>query len=681
MHKWFKFKNEATSDTAEILICDQIGKDWWTGDGIASKEFAQELQKIPRDKKITVLIDSSGGNVWDGLAIHNLLAERRDKVTCRVIGIAASIASVIALAGYRTEIPKSALMMIHNPWGVCQGTAEEMRKCADALDKNGDVIAGVYEGKCKKPKADILKTMAEETWFTGEEAKEYGLVDELIDQMPMAASADKYNLSMFRRVPAALIQPQNKVATTEPQITSKAKEQPMPETITPVANVATNQQSETEKVSALIAGFEARIQAQNKQLETEKRTRITATVQAAIDDYKIPVAQKQRWIDRAMQDEAVLDDIKALESKAPGAEPLGITMVNEDVRNVGRGIMDLSKPIFDYKGAKNQAIERGNLVAKERNRLIPFLNANSVDSGLKRTVILQDVIRAFAVSLMPLRAFSTVFNPVQLEGSGTVTVPYFALNTTSSTSFVAGTGYAGTPDIAVSKKAINVSQTAGGKRYYQYMAWTSAELAEQPYFDVVTGAKLKAEQLAVDIVNDILSVVTLSNYSTAAVSQPTASWDSDKVADLKGVCDIANWPAIGRSLIVNSPVDVALLKDTSFKHALNYGDPGAIKDGQIPRIFGFDYYPWANLPSNSENLIGMAVFKSAILVALASVPPTNEVRQNLTQYQMVVDPVTGIQLTYKSWGDAQMDTTESVIESNYGYAVGEAAALKRCTSA
>src|SRR3954467_6739949 len=94
---WFTIKNEASKDAAEILIYDQIGKDWWSDEGVSAKEFANGLKAIPLDREINVHINSPGGNVWDGLAIFNQLKARQSKVVITIDGLAASIASVIAL--------------------------------------------------------------------------------------------------------------------------------------------------------------------------------------------------------------------------------------------------------------------------------------------------------------------------------------------------------------------------------------------------------------------------------------------------------------------------------------------------------------------------------------------------------------------------------------------------------
>jgi hypothetical protein len=113
----------------------------------------------------------------------------------------------------------------------------------------------------------------------------------------------------------------------------------------------------------------------------------------------------------------------------------------------------------------------------------------------------------------------------------------------------------------------------------------------------------------------------------------------------------------------------------------NYLSNGAIKEGNVPRILGFDYYEVPNLPANSLNIVGAAVWPSAVLVALSPIEPSPEVRSALAAYEVVADPDTGVAFEYRRWGAASTDTASEVVECNFGYAAGEAAACKIITSA
>jgi ATP-dependent Clp endopeptidase proteolytic subunit ClpP len=176
----------AAGDPATVQIFDQIGEDWYGGSGLSAKQFSDVLNEIGNGP-LLVEINSPGGNVWDGLSIYNQLRGRKAPVTTRVVGIAASIASIIALAGDRVEMADAALMMIHDPSGMASGTSEDMRKMADALDQHAQVLVGVYAKKTGRSPESIRAAMKSETWFTTAEALAFGLVDKPIKQLAMAA--------------------------------------------------------------------------------------------------------------------------------------------------------------------------------------------------------------------------------------------------------------------------------------------------------------------------------------------------------------------------------------------------------------------------------------------------------------------------------------------------------------
>lgn len=185
MKTWFTITNKADQPAAEIDIFDEIGI--W---GVTVKDFASALKDVPRDRAITLRINSPGGSIFDGHAIYNMLAERREKVTAKVIGLAASMASIIMLAAHRTVAAANATIMIHNPVGMVWGESEDMREMADVLDKLRGQLVNTYASKTGKSEADIKAAMDATTWFTAEEAKDWGLVDEVVGAVKVAANFD-----------------------------------------------------------------------------------------------------------------------------------------------------------------------------------------------------------------------------------------------------------------------------------------------------------------------------------------------------------------------------------------------------------------------------------------------------------------------------------------------------------
>jgi ATP-dependent Clp endopeptidase proteolytic subunit ClpP len=174
--RWFKIENKA-GPVAEIRIYDEI---WFLG--ITAEDIARELDEITASE-ILVAINSPGGDVFDAIAIYNLLRAHSATVTTRVDGIAASAASVIAQAGAKRQMMSSAQMMIHEPWGIAVGPASEHREFADLLDRQTDVLAGIYaqrSGREVKYFADLLRE-GKDVWMTDAEAVAEGLADEVIE--------------------------------------------------------------------------------------------------------------------------------------------------------------------------------------------------------------------------------------------------------------------------------------------------------------------------------------------------------------------------------------------------------------------------------------------------------------------------------------------------------------------
>lgn len=173
-----EFKN-MDGETPEILIYEQIGLDWWTGEGVTAKGFNEQLSQI-KASEIVVRINSPGGDVWDGMAIYNMLAQHNARVTVAIEGIAASAASFIAMAGDRIEMLKTSQMMIHSAWTVAAGNAHDMREIAEVLEKVDGQIASLYETQSGHAASEWIDLMAKDNYYTAEEALELGLVDAVI---------------------------------------------------------------------------------------------------------------------------------------------------------------------------------------------------------------------------------------------------------------------------------------------------------------------------------------------------------------------------------------------------------------------------------------------------------------------------------------------------------------------
>ena len=193
---WYSIEAKAGSKEADLFIYDTVGI--W---GVAANEFVKDLNSLDVST-INLRINSPGGNVFDGVAIYNALKKHDAKVITHIEALAASIASIIALAGDEVQIADNAFYMIHNPYTWAAGDAESMRKTANMLDKVTDSLIKTYTDKTGKSSAEIRQLMDDETWFNAEEAKEIGFADSITDEEDVDAAFD---LSLYNNVPEQVL--------------------------------------------------------------------------------------------------------------------------------------------------------------------------------------------------------------------------------------------------------------------------------------------------------------------------------------------------------------------------------------------------------------------------------------------------------------------------------------------
>lgn len=165
---------------ATISIYDVIGEDWWTGEGVTAKRVAGALRAIGQ-KAVTVSINSPGGDMFEGLAIYNILREHPAEVTVRIMGMAASAASIIAMAGDRIDMGLGTMFMIHNSWGGVVGNHHDMREAADLFAEFDAAMADIYAARSGQEVAEIRALMDSETWMRFEQAQELGFADGSFD--------------------------------------------------------------------------------------------------------------------------------------------------------------------------------------------------------------------------------------------------------------------------------------------------------------------------------------------------------------------------------------------------------------------------------------------------------------------------------------------------------------------
>lgn len=161
-----------------ITMFEVIGEDWWTGGGVTAKKVASQLRAIAGP--VEVQINSPGGDMFEGIAIYNVLREHPHDVTVKVMGMAASAASIIAMAGDTVEIGAASFLMIHNCWVLAMGNRHDMRETAEFLEPFDAAMVDVYAARSGQKSEDIAKWMDAETFMSGAQAIERGFADALL---------------------------------------------------------------------------------------------------------------------------------------------------------------------------------------------------------------------------------------------------------------------------------------------------------------------------------------------------------------------------------------------------------------------------------------------------------------------------------------------------------------------
>lgn len=202
LSRWNPSVVAAKTDNNVIEVYDQIGDDGWGG-GFKMSRLSAALRSIGEENDVVVSINSPGGSFFEGVSIYNTLREHKGKVTIRVVGLAASAASIIAMAGDEIEIAESAFMMIHNSWVLAMGNKNDMLSVAETLAMFDESMVKVYAASTGISKKEIVEMMDEETWLSGSDAVEKGFADSLLAS-DMVEEGEETPQSALRKIDTAL---------------------------------------------------------------------------------------------------------------------------------------------------------------------------------------------------------------------------------------------------------------------------------------------------------------------------------------------------------------------------------------------------------------------------------------------------------------------------------------------
>lgn len=220
---------------AEIYVYDDIGQSSFFFDAFGAKDMKAALAETGDAESVTIRINSMGGDAYQAIAMHSMLRDSGKKITTVVDGIAASAASIVAMAGDTLEMRTGAQLMIHEPWSFASGSVAEMEKTINQLKVTTESAIDIYERKSGKSRESIAKMMKDETWLTAQEAKNEGFADAISTSHAMSMSVTPQMQSELQKRKIAIPKPALSLVTTQIEAlkeTPKMSEQTSPETTT-----------------------------------------------------------------------------------------------------------------------------------------------------------------------------------------------------------------------------------------------------------------------------------------------------------------------------------------------------------------------------------------------------------------------------------------------------------------
>jgi ATP-dependent protease ClpP protease subunit len=505
------------------------------------------------------------------------------------------------------------------------------------------------------------------------------------------------------------------------------------------------------RISRLEAAAKRAEAAANKLIEENKkaqRQHVTNRVKACIEN-GLPAAQLNEWIEDALKatdTDKFLNRLEAMEFAQPGVAPVSaevgeassiedlnqaMTKLNEVqdyyVRNRSTPDLHDRMLIGENSQQKMALVNRLKKIEKTKNcpsgELVGPLrqmwdawssqprsmsprsprNANTMDSGLLRQVIMSEIMRAFRREFASLDFFSHIYQNVPLEGTNVINVPYYPLDTTASTEFLYSNGYVTTPNAVTNSKSITVGgkgdgvATSGSGRKYKPLQFTAYEVRRQPWLNIAQLTVMAGEQLAIDVRADIIGTnVSKANFGSAIWTGLAGGFDHTVVTQyLLNAAIKAFWPMGMRYGLLAPDYYTALAGDPNLSRFLEAGSDETLRQGIVGKLYGFKditydaLIPVANFIRGGDgtltngadpNLAGFIAYPSSILIATAPIMPPPGVMKLLVGYEQVTDDQTGLSFTYQFFGDVKANADNEIIECTYGSNTGELAALKRLTS-
>jgi hypothetical protein len=286
----------------------------------------------------------------------------------------------------------------------------------------------------------------------------------------------------------------------------------------------------------------------------------------------------------------------------------------------------------------------------------------------------QRALEAFVSAMTPLNAFSRTFTEGEGQRGDKVKVLFTDQDAAAANDWVPATGY------TVDDSAAHGIDISINKRKFVSWALTSKELAENPQINMERWARQKGFRLAKAVLQDIWAQVTNANFGVAVFTGDSSVFNSDDVSNIETVCDEALWPEMERSLILRPAYHNALTQDAKLAGTVGLEQSGVLSNSRLAQVHNFDLYKSPFIPTNNENLRGMAVHPDALLVASRVIVPEDP--SKIIRFERLADPLgSGLTLAFREWTDPNLDRTIRVLEFTYGSQPGNTAGAKRIVSA
>ena len=350
MRPCFKFTAKAGKKPAVLALDEEIG--FW---GTQAKDFRAQLDAV-EGNELVVEINSIGGDVMAGLGIYNMLrnwAKDGKTVTTRVTGVAASIASIIALAGDKREMPKNTFGMVHQASTVAVGTADDMRDAADTLDKVDGSLRGIYMDRMGVDEAKAKEIMAKDTWLTADECKELGFATALIEDVKATAKFDLARAELPDNV-AAIFK-----AEADPEQKPEGDDEPPAAPDEPeVPDTPVAKQIEVMANTAGLQAHAATFAVACTSLD-EAKTRITAAKEIVA---LCAVAKRPDDAAKAIRANQSVEDVRAalIKAMAEADEHTNNAPPARGSQTAGQSGVLSAKAVYEKRAARKQNSRKGN---------------------------------------------------------------------------------------------------------------------------------------------------------------------------------------------------------------------------------------------------------------------------------------------------------------------------------